>query len=328
MFINVDILEFDENMNLIRLSLQCKKISNLVIDCHSSAYAKPKVRKNLDILFEKNFLGRIVIILHEKQNFQFGNEIQLIKFFASDLTENFKSSLKVNFQGSKLLLSDLFDIKIIKELRSFLEGNIFENVTTCDNDAVISIGNQISFDIPRSKEANFQNEIAGVYKYFKLNDEDEISKLFEKYSCLMIECKPGDKTYLRSLIMCRKLKSFYPMYWIIHINISEFHFPMFDSTKNYSDQMEYFSEEYLKLKFREREIFLNFLTIGRIIFVIYMNDTIDEVVDFSYKENVKKLEILVNTLKSTNRVCVFISSQSLECFKDLQYCKIKVPDDE
>lgn len=81
MFIDVNFLAVDENVQQIRKSLECKKQSTLVIDGAFNFFVGRRVvQQNLCELFKMPGTGKIVLILHETQNFEFvkENEVQRI----------------------------------------------------------------------------------------------------------------------------------------------------------------------------------------------------------------------------------------------------------
>lgn len=71
MFIDVDFIENDDNLNMVEDALQCRKISSLIVDCHSSTFSKDADMINKMVqLFETNSVGRIILFFMKVKQFR------------------------------------------------------------------------------------------------------------------------------------------------------------------------------------------------------------------------------------------------------------------
>lgn len=309
MLIEVDFLENDENFELIKIALQCRKVTKLVIDGDSELFMNPCVRENLLLLLKSDHIGRIVLVLHTRQDYKHIDKVRNIDFCASNLSEKFRRSLKVNFQGSKLVLTDLLDTNVL-----------IENIKLYDrlSEKEISIGNQLALEILEHEvKLELYDRKSSNWIPLKSNKNSE-KYIFQRIRFVIFKFE-SEKIHTMKLIkVLRQLKTAFRSHWIVYINITD-HIDTL--SKMPLDSLEYLksiSIEVLKITSIEQIFFLEFAKKGKLIFVF----------DNWFENLHKRIRGVLLELRKTNQVCILTTASSIKHMVHNEYELVRVKSDD
>lgn len=272
MFINVDFLKSDENMLRLEKALSCKKVTNLVINGHDDAYYDENISEKISNLLNSDHIGNMTLILHESQCFDSKDDVfehEPITFIASDLSDEFKGSLKINFQGSYRELGSLIDVnKLNKSFDELFNENIYEAF----EQKTIPIGYQHKVETSSYLLGIYQHQVADVWEVLDLNNNDILLEVLNSNSTNIIECLSSQRINSEMIRMCGRLKNLYSDYWIVNINF--FSHYLSEISELQLNLSEYLSTKILKFNLMEQEIFHEYFETGKVIFLIeFVNET-------------------------------------------------------
>lgn len=311
MFIKVKFLE--ENIELIKKALQCKKVTKLIIDCHDEVFKNQDIQHDLCNLFNSILDGHIILILHSSQVFCLETREVEVIFETSDLNAEFKGSLEIDFQGTKMHLRDLIQSEKFDDVfnvNEYLDGFLSESkilIGHQQNDKLIGHYVERCFEIK-------QND---VWEKIEMTESQRLRSLFAKNNCLILSNESGDGKSTVSIRINERMKDIFPDHWVVLMNLSNYTESL-NKIDHKTTPDEFFSMTILKEKMHyERTIFLKLIQEGKVFFIF---DSLDEVCP----KHLQSVNGLVEELERKNKIFILTRPFALNIWKKRNFVQIRL----